>query len=778
MQGSIRRTRALSVFAIIAAACAPGAAARQGPERTPGEPAREAFIESLLARMTLEEKLGQLNQPPSQWGQTGPIAPPGSEDQIRRGEIGSFLSVYGAEYTGRLQRIAVEEARLGIPLLFGYDVIHGFRTIFPVPLAEASSWNPEAVRRAAEIAAAEGAAHGIHWTYAPMVDVARDPRWGRIVEGSGEDPYLGSALAVARVRGFQGDDLSSPATLAATAKHFAAYGAAQAGRDYNPADISERTLREVYLPPFHAAVCAGVATLMAGFNEIGGVPAHASRLLMTDILRGEWGFDGLVVSDYTGVQELLQHGVAATRGEAGKLALEAGVDVDMVSAIYVKDLPALVREGRVPERLVDAAVRRVLRLKWDLGLFSDPYRYSDPAREQALTLTNEIREVAREVARQSIVLLKNDPVPGGPGQEPEAGILPLRRDLGTIAVIGPLADDARSAIGNWAAAGRAEDAVDVLQGIRRAAAPGTTILHARGVDAASPDTAGIGDAAAAAARADVAILVIGETQEMSAEASSRATIGLPGRQADLAHAVQATGTPVVVVLMNGRPLAIPSLVENVPAVVESWYLGVEMGNAVADVLFGGYNPGGKLPVTFPRSTGQVPIYYAHRNTGRPPSPREKYTSKYLDVPWTPLFPFGYGLSYTRFSYGPPRLGTTTLRPGGSLAVQVEVTNSGTRMGHEVVQLYIRDEVASVTRPVKELRGFERIRLEPGESRTVTFEVELDDLAFWNQEMRRVAEPGHFTVYVGSSSEEVQEARFELVTRDGPVDVPVSCARPG
>ncbi|HEX7049211.1 MAG TPA: glycoside hydrolase family 3 N-terminal domain-containing protein [Longimicrobiales bacterium] len=729
------------------------AVARRAPDGRARDPRMEAFVDSILGLMTLEEKLGQLAQYTGRWSETGPRAPEGGEAQVRRGEVGSFLGVFGAESTRRLQRIAVEESRLGIPLLFAHDVIHGFRTIFPVPLAEASSWDPAAVERSARIAAVEATAHGLHWTFAPMVDIARDPRWGRIVEGSGEDPYLGSVMAAARVRGFQGSDLSAPNTMAATAKHFVAYGGAEGGRDYNTVDISERTLREVYLPPFHAAVDAGAAAVMAAFNEIGGVPMHAHDRLIDGVLRGEWGFDGLVISDYTGVMELMRHGVAATPADAGVLALEAGVDVDMVSGIYFNELPAAVRAGRVPEAVVDEAVRRVLRLKYRLGLFEDPYRYGDPARERALTLTPEHRAAARQLARESIVLLKND-----------ADLLPLSKDLDTLAVIGPLADDGRSAIGSWAAAGRPEDAVTVLDGIRRAVGPGTTVLYARGAEVEGEDTTGFAEAVRAARSADVVLLVIGEREDMSAEASSRSTLALPGVQLRLAQAVHATGTPVVVVLMNGRPLAIPWLGANAPAILEAWYLGVEMGNAVADVVFGDYNPGGKLPVTFPRTVGQVPIYYNHKNTGRPADPKEKFTSKYLDLPSTPLYPFGYGLSYTDFAYGAVRLERATIGTGDTLVVRVDVTNTGDRIGDEVVQLYLRDEVASITRPVKELRAFQRVTLRPGETRTISFTLRPDDLAFYGPDMRRIIEPGFFTVYVGGDSVDVQQARFEVVGR--------------
>jgi beta-glucosidase len=700
--------------------------------------------------MTLEEKLGQLTQRPGAWSNTGPTAPEGGEADIAAGRIGSFLGVYGADETRRLQRVAVEESRLGIPLLFAYDVIHGFRTIFPVPLGSASTFDPEAVERAARIAAVEAGAAGLHWTFAPMVDIARDPRWGRIVEGTGEDPYLGSMMAAARVRGFQGDDLAATSTVLATAKHFAAYGGAEGGRDYNVVDVSERTLREVYLPPFRAAVDAGVGSIMASFNEVGGVPMHANGRLMNDVLRGEWGFDGLVVSDYTGVMELMPHGVAANPEEAGILAIEAGVDVDMVSNIYLDDLPEAVRAGRLSEDVVDEAVRRVLRAKIALGLFDDPYRYSDAERERSMTLTSEHVQFARSLARESIVLLKND-----------NGVLPLSKDVGTLAVIGVLADSQRVMLGGWAGAGREEDAVTILDGLRGAVGEGTRVLYARGADVMSDDTTGFAEAVAAARQAEVVVMVLGEDHDMSAEARNRTSLDLPGVQQRLAERVVAAGRPVVVVLTNGRPLAIPWLDEHVPAIVEAWFLGVQMGPAVADVLFGDHNPSGKLPVTFPRTVGQVPIYYDHKNTGRPPDPDDRYTSKYIGTPWTPLYPFGHGLHYTRFTYGTPEVSAEVIGPGDSLTVRVTVTNAGERAGTEIVQLYVRDDAASVTRPVRQLKGFRRVELAPGASREVVFQIGPDDLAFWNLDMERVVEPGDFTVFVGGSSTATQEARFTV-----------------
>jgi beta-glucosidase len=683
-------------------------------------------VDSLLAAMTLEEKLGQLNLLSA-----GGKASPEQTALVRRGLVGGLFNVIGTENTRAVDRVATTESRLKIPLLFGLDVIHGFRTIFPIPLAEAGAFDPELAEATARAAGREAAAAGINWTFAPMVDIARDPRWGRIAEGSGEDPYLGSLLAAARVRGFQ-------ESILATAKHFAAYGAAEAGRDYNTADVSQRTLREVYLPPFKAAVDAGVATLMSAFNDIGGVPASGNAWLTDTVLRREWGFRGMVVSDWTSIAELIPHGVAASRAEAGRRALAAGVDMDMESRIYVDSLPALVRANRISMAVVDRAVRRVLRAKARVAQLR-------PVAPNAV----EIRALARRAARESIVLLKN-----------EGGLLPLPPAVPAIAVIGPLADNRLDPLGPWHTDGRPEDVVTVLQGIKTRVPSGTQVLYAQGAGIEDTSTAGFADAVAAARGAKVAILVLGERHDMSGEAASRSSLGLPGVQQQLLEAVAATGTPVVLVLMNGRPLILEWAVEHVPAIVETWFLGVEAGNATADVLFGDVNPSGRLPVTFPRAVGQIPLYYNHRNTGRPPA-AEKYTSKYIDVPVTPRYPFGYGLSYTTFAYRDLKLGAARIGPRDTLTVSVTVTNTGTREGTEVVQLYVRDEVASVARPVRELKGFRRVTLKPGEARTVELRLAARDLAFYGLDMRPVVEPGTFRVFVGSNSAEGLEATFTL-----------------
>ena len=753
--------RSLSVLVLVLAVVSASQLPAQAPRLT-SHAAETRFVDSILARMTVAEKLGQLNQLS---GAGNPTGPGGGEratrmQQLRAGGIGSFLNVVGADTTRALQKIAVEETRMHIPLIFGLDVIHGFRTIFPVPLGEAASFDPAIAERAARVAAVEAAASGIDWTFAPMVDIARDPRWGRIVEGSGEDPYVGEQFAAARVRGFQRNDLRARDAIAATAKHFAAYGAAEGGRDYNVAEVSERTLRDVYLPPFHAAACAGVATFMASFNEIAGVPSHANRHLLTDILRGEWKYDGMVVSDWTGIWELMNHGVAADSTQAGELGVHAGVDMDMVSEIYARKLGTIAGKGLSMAEL-DEAVRRVLRVKYRLGLFSDPYLRSDATRERSAILTAQNRATAREGARRAIVLLKND-----------ANTLPLRKDLGSIAVIGELAADSNVVLGNWQALGRKEDAVPVLDGIRRAV-PRATVTYARGASPTSNDTSGIAEAVRAARTADAVVLVVGETGEMSAEAESRSTLDLPGAQQQLADALHSTGKPVVVVLMNGRPLSIERLNETMPAILETWFLGIEAGNAIADVLFGDANPGGKMPVSTPRAVGQVPIYYDHKSTGRPPVATEKYTSKYWDIPFTPLYPFGYGLSYTTFTISAPRLVAATIGAGDSLRVEVDVTNTGSRAGDEVVQLYIRDDVGSVTRPVRQLRRFQRVTLAPAERRTLRWSLGMGDLAFYDLAMRRVAEPGTFHVYVGPNSRDTQSAAF-TVRGTSSISVPERC----
>ena len=712
----------------------------------------EKKIDALLARMTLEEKLGQLQQLD---GEANGNYRPEHLKLVREGLLGSTLNVRGAKRTNELQRVAVEESRLKIPLLFGFDVIHGYRTIFPVPLGEAASWDPATVERAAAVAAAEAGAAGVRWTFAPMLDIARDPRWGRIVEGAGEDPYLGSAMARARVRGFQGADYSAPDKVVACAKHWVGYGAAEGGRDYNTTDISEGRLREVYFPPFKAAVEAGVGTFMSAFNDLNGVPASANPFTLTKVLRGEWKFDGFVVSDYESVRELINHGLAADEAEAARSAINAGVDMEMVSRLYGKFAPQLIREGKLSQSTIDNAVRRILRIKFRLGLFDKPY--ADEAREQATILSRANVETAREVAARSIVLLKND-----------GDVLPLAKNARSIAVIGPLADNQQDMLGSWTGDGRKEDVVTLLAGLRAKASPATKINYARGCAIQSTSIDGtaealwLDEAVRIAREADVVVVAVGESADMTGEAASRASLDLPGRQLELVKAVIAIGKPTVVVLMNGRPLTINWIADNAPAILETWFAGIQAGNAIADVLFGDVNPGGKLPVTFPRTVGQVPLYYAHKNTGRPADPSNKYTSKYLDNPVTPLFPFGYGLSYTQFRLTNLRLSAQSIKSNGSISVSVDMENVGKRTGDQVVQLYIRDVAASVTRPVKELKGFERITLKPAEKRRVQFTLAPEQLGLYNRDMRFVVEPGEFKVFVGTNSLEELEASFRVV----------------
>jgi len=694
----------------------------------------EVRVEDLLRRMTLEEKIGQMCQ---YSGITREY-----EQRIREGKVGSLLNVFGAEEINRVQRIAVAESRLGIPLLFGLDVLHGYKTIFPIPLGLASTWDPEAVKRVASIAAAEASADGVRWTFAPMVDIARDPRWGRIAEGAGEDPYLGSVMARAYVEGYQGSSLSDPNAVVACPKHYVAYGGAEGGRDYNTVDISERTLREIYLPPFKAAIEAGAETIMSAFNELNGIPASANPYTLKTILRGEWDFKGFVVSDWNAIGELINHGIAEDIYEAAEKALKAGVDMDMQGDVYRRALISLVREGKISEDLIDEAVRRILRVKFKLGLFERPY--VDPDRARKIIKCREHIEAALEIARKSIVLLKN-----------EGNLLPLSKNISSVAVIGPLADDHEAPLGPWSCLGDPKDVITVLEGIKSKVSSETKVLYAKGCDIDGYSREGFDEAVKVAKESKVAILVLGESRDMSGEAACRANLDLPGVQEDLLREIHATGVPIVLVLMNGRPLSISWPAEHVPAIIEAWFPGIQAGHAIADVIFGDYNPGGKLPVTFPRTVGQVPIYYNHKNTGRPPLPDVKWTSKYLDVPYTPLFPFGHGLSYTRFEYTGLEINPKEVGLGDTVSIKFKVKNVGDREGDEVVQLYIRDLVATVTRPVKELKGFKRITLKPGEEKTVELKLTLKDISFLNHEMKRVVEPGEIKVMVGSSSEDIR-----------------------
>jgi beta-glucosidase len=718
----------------------------------PSEEIISERIDSVLALMTLEEKIGQLNQLSFGigWGPTVKSNVPSEyKNLIREGKIGSFLNALGAEFTGDLQKIAVTESRLKIPLLFGYDVIHGFKTSFPVPIGETASWQPELAEISAHYQALESSSAGVHWTFAPMVDIARDPRWGRIMEGSGEDPYLGSLMAAARVRGFQGN--FSENNIIACTKHFAGYGGAEGGRDYNTVDFSKRTLRDIYLPPFKAAVDAGVQTLMASFNEIGGIPSSGNKYLLTDILRNEWGFKGFVVSDWNSIGEMINHGFASDLKEASAISISAGLDMDMESRGYITHLAELVKEGKVPENVVDESVRRILRVKFLLGLFDNPFKYCNKERETKTILSKELTDAALEVAMKSFVLLKN-----------EKNILPLNNKYKKIAVIGPLANSTSDPNGEWSAMADSSDVVSVLKGLQNYLNNNIEIHYSKGCNIEGNSTSEFDEAVKTADNSDLVILCLGESRLMSGEAHSRSTLDLPGVQELLAKEIFKIGKPIVVVLMNGRPLSINWLNENVSAILETWFAGTMTGDAVAKVLFGDYNPSGKLPVTFPRTVGQIPIYYNHKNTGRPGDINNRYTSKYIDLPLTPLYPFGYGLSYTTFEYNGLYLNTSKIGNKDSLDVSIKIKNNGNYDGEEVVQLYIQDLVGSVTRPVKELKRFKKIYLKKGEEKTVNFIITEKDLRFTAADMKFKSEPGMFKVYVGTNSADCLESEFELV----------------
>jgi len=703
-------------------------------------------VDSVLKMMTLEEKVGQMNLLTSDWTITGPSLRSDYIDLIKSGKVGNIFNAHTAAYTRSLQKIAMEQTRMKIPLLFGYDVIHGYKTIFPISLSESASWDLEAIETSARVAATEAAAAGLHWTFAPMVDIARDPRWGRISEGAGEDTYLGSQIAIARVKGFQGNSLEDLNTVMACAKHFAAYGAAQAGRDYNTVDMSDRVLRDVYLPPFKAALDAGVATFMTAFNDVDGTPASGSAYLLDQILRKEWNFKGFVVTDYTSINELVEHGVVANHKDAAAMAANAGMDMDMQSMAFGDYLVQLVKEGKVPEKKVDDAVRRILAMKFRLGLFDDPYRYSDETREKEVLFSKDNLEKARDVARKSFVLLKND-----------KQMLPLSKDK-KIALVGYLADSQVDMLGSWTGAGEASQVTTILEGMKERF---PNITYTKGCDVNTDDRSGFGSAIAAAKNADVVVFVMGEKGNMSGEATSRSNINIPGVQTELLAELKKTGKPVVVLLANGRPLTIEKEVELADAMLEIWYPGTQAGLAVTDVLAGDYNPSGKLPVTFPRNVGQIPIFYNVKNTGRPFKEDDKYTTKYLDVSNDPLFVFGYGLSYTTFIYSDCNLSSNEMTADGSIKVSVTVTNTGNYDGSEIVQLYVRDLVGSVTRPVKELKGFQKIFIPKGDSQKVTFTLKPEDLAFTRADNTWGTESGEFEVFVGSNSRDVQSARFNL-----------------
>lgn len=748
LEARISRRAALMGFgAVTAWASSPARAFLQAVAKLPVP----AFVDALVAKMTLEEKAGQLSLMASAWGGTKAAAlnPPGNSnfekqlEETRRGLLTGVFNGNGARMHRLMQTAAVRESRLKIPLIFAADIIHGHRTIFPVPLAEVASFEPELARRTAEAAAFEAAGAGIDWNFAPMVDIARDQRWGRGVEGAGEDVLLGRLFAAARVRGFQGDNLKSNEHFLATAKHFAAYGAAEAGLDYNTVDISERTLREVYLPPFKAAFDAGALSAMASFNEISGIPATGNRWLMTDLLRGEWGFPGFVVSDYTGDEELILHGFAKDGRDAARLAFLAGVDMSMQSGLYRQHLPDLVRKGEVPETHLDQSVRRVLAMKAVLGLFEDPFRRIDEKREVARSMLPRNRALAREAGRKSIVLLKND-----------GGLLPLPKSGRRIALIGPFAGGQHDLIGPWCVYGDDAKAIDLATGVRAAMADGNSLIVAEGSGVEEPLAGGIEAAVAAARQADVVVLAVGEAQNMSGEAQSRTEILVPKPQQDLAEAVAAVGKPMIVVLKNGRALTLEGAIANAPAILVTWFLGTETGHSIADVLFGAHSPSGRLPVSFPRRSGQQPYHYAHKPTGRPnPEGKlEAYKTRFRHITNTALYPFGHGLTYGDFAYSDFAISSPTVSMAGEISVSARITNRGSRAAEEVVQLYTHDRTASITRPVRELKAYRKVSLKPGQSDVVRFTLRAADLWFIGRDNKPVVEPGLFEVWIAPSAE--------------------------
>lgn len=728
----------------------------------------KTFIDNLMKQMTLDEKLGQLNLPGAGDIVTGQAGNTDIAKKIREGKVGGLFNIKGVEKIREVQKLAVEQSRLKIPLIFGMDVIHGYQTVFPIPLGLSATWDMKAIERSAQIAAAEASADGISWTFSPMVDIARDPRWGRMAEGSGEDPFLGGAIAKAMVRGYQGNDLKANNTIMSCVKHYALYGAAEAGRDYNTTDMSRHRMYNEYFYPYKAAVEAGVGSVMASFNEVDGVPATANKWLMTDVLRKQWGFGGFVVTDYTGINEMIDHGIGDLQTVTAR-ALDAGIDMDMVGEGMVSTLTKSLKEGKISQAQIDAACRRILEAKYKLGLFEDPYRYCDVSRPAKEVYTAANRKEARSIAAQSFVLLKN-----------EGNVLPLKRG-GKIALVGPLADNRENMPGTWSVAADFSKAISVLEGLKAVAGPNTEILFAKGsnldYDAKFEENAGmfgkslrrdnrpsaqqIAEALEVASKADVIVAAVGESAEMSGEASSRSNIAIPQAQKDLLKALKATGKPVVVVLFAGRSMAITEEAAAYPAILNVWFPGSEAGYAIGDVLFGDVNPSGKLSATWPQNVGQVPLFYNHKNTGRPlPAGQwfQKFRSNYLDVSNDPLYPFGFGLSYTTFTYGNMKLSSQSLKGNQTLTVSIDITNNGKVTGKEVVQLYIRDIVGSTTRPVAELKGFEKIELQPGETKTVSFSITPELLKFYNYDLKYDWEAGDFDIMIGSNSKDVQKQR--------------------
>ncbi|RDI52434.1 beta-glucosidase BglX [Flavobacterium glaciei] len=723
-------------------------------------------VDSVLQLMTLEEKVGQLNQYNGFWDITGPTPKEGHAakkyEDLKKGLVGSMLNVKGVKDVKALQKIAVEQTRLGIPLLFGFDVIHGYKTISPIPLAEAASWDLEAIKKSAAIAAEEATAVGLNWTFAPMVDISRDARWGRVMEGAGEDTFLGSKIAVARVQGFQGDDLAATNTILACAKHFAGYGFAESGRDYNTVDISETVLQNTIFPPFKAVVDAGVRTFMNSFNELNGIPATGNAYLQREILKRDWKFDGFVVSDWGSINEMIPHGYAKDSKQAAEIAINAGSDMDMESSAYVEHLVSLVKEGKVKESVINDAARRILKVKFELGLFEDPYKYCDEGRELATVGKAAFQDGVLDVAKKSIVLLKND-----------KDLLPLKKSGQKIALIGALANDKTSPLGSWRIAADDNSAVSVLEGLQKYT--GNQLTYTKGAEVTegrtqfiwetkinTTDKSGFADAISVAKQADVVVMVLGEHGLQSGEGRSRTEIGLPGVQQELLEAIYKVNPNVVLVLNNGRPLAIPWADENIPAIVEGWHLGTQSGNAIAQVLYGDYNPSGKLPMTFPRNVGQVPIYYNYKNTGRPTmnEPESVFWSHYIDEKNTPLYPFGHGLSYSKFEYSDLQLSSKTFAKYGKIEVSVILKNTGKVAGKEVVQLYIRDLIGSITRPVKELKGFEIIELQPNQTKKIVFIIDEKLIEYYTANRKWEAEAGDFKVFIGGSSVTKLEGDFQ------------------
>ena len=715
----------------------------------------EQRVDSVLRMMTLEEKIGQMNQYSGSWEATGPITEEGNKlEQVKKGMLGSLLNITGVDHTRQLQEIAMQ-SRMKIPLLFGQDIIHGYRTTFPVPLGEAASWDLEAIELSARIAATEASAAGVHWTFAPMVDIGRDPRWGRVMEGAGEDPYLGSLIAAARVKGFQGKGLGNTDALMACAKHFAAYGAAEGGRDYNSVDMSLLQLNEIYLRPFKAAVDAGAATLMNSFNDINGIPATANQYIQREILKGQWKFDGFVVSDWGSIGEMINHGYSKDNYQAALQAITAGSDMDMESRSYINNLEQLVKDGKVNVQLIDDAVRRILQKKFEMGLFDDPYRFCNTEREKQQWNNVSNLEASKTIAEKSIVLLKN-----------ENQILPLDKKKKTIAMIGPLVKAVRDNIGFWSYTWPDDTAriVTQWQGVYNKAGKNINMTYAKGCGINDTSTAGFAEAVKIAREADVIIISVGEAGNMSGEAKSRSNIHLPGVQEDLVKALYAIGKPVIVLINAGRPLVFNWTADHANAILYTWWLGTEAGNAIADVLFGDYNPSAKLPVSFPRTEGQIPIYYNHFSTGRPPKNENdmNYVSAYIDLPNSPKFPFGYGLSYTSFKYSEPVLDKSKITMNDELEIKVSISNTGQYDGTETVQLYMRDLVGSVVRPVKQLIGFKQVFLKKGETKELKFKIGAEDLKFYDEKLNYIAEPGMFKVFVGGNSSTTLQADFELV----------------